>query len=245
MQLDQELAEGVLSGANTPLLRLYRWHPNAVSLGYHQQLEDIDVEACHARGVDIVRRPTGGRAILHAEELTYSCIIPLDGSESGSASVIYSVVSRALVRGLRLFGVNADFQRSQPRFAGIHTSGMSIPCFTSSAKYEIEWRGRKLVGSAQRRFSRDDRHVVLQHGSILTGPSHNLLAQLLCVKDANEVDSIANELSVRTVDLKEITGTDVDMGTLGDCIKKGFEQEWEIGFDSADYHPIFSELKHA
>lgn len=245
MRVDERLADEVLSGASMPTLRLFRWQPSAISLGYHQQVEDVDLEACRTRGIDVVKRPTGGRAILHADELTYSCILPLDGFESGSTGHVYKVISKALVRGLKLFGVDVDFQRSQPHLNNIYKSQLSIPCFTSSAKYEVEWRGRKLVGSAQRRFVKDGREVVLQHGSILTGPSHKTLAQLLRTTDSSTVASITNELSLRTVDLQEITGRDVDVNELGICIRKGFEQEWGIEFDLSERYSIIDELKYA
>ena len=159
-----------------PALRLYRWRPWAVSLGYHQREDHLIAERLRADGIDIVRRPTGGRAILHAEELTYSVVMSVAGQ---GVLHVYNAISRALVRGLRHLDVEVSLQRSQPNFPEAYRHASSIPCFASSARYEIEWRGRKLVGSAQRRYLADGKEVVLQHGSILCGPAHLNLVDYL------------------------------------------------------------------
>ncbi|MBI4536048.1 MAG: lipoate--protein ligase family protein, partial [Ignavibacteriae bacterium] len=176
MEFDEQCARTLLAGAGVPTLRLFRWKPWAVSIGFNQNIGEIDVEKCAALGIDVVRRPTGGRAILHAEELTYS-VVMLAGRHS--VLEIYNMISKALVNGLSLFGIEATLQRLQPNFAETYKHPSSIPCFTASARYEIELNGRKLVGSAQRRYRNDEREVVLQHGSILTGPAHRRLADLL------------------------------------------------------------------
>ena len=216
-----------------PTLRLYRWKPWAISLGYNQDESDINVARAISEGIDVVRRPTGGRAILHAEELTY-CVI----MEAGRRSIlqVYNEISRALVRGLALYGVSVSLQKSQPDFREEYRQSSSIPCFSSSARYEIEWRGRKLVGSAQRRFGSGDRDVVLQHGSILCGPAHRLLSRYLAVQDAAGVSRVERDLAEHTVDLAELGGGPVDLGRLTRCIQQGFEEEWQIMF--ADHEEI-------
>lgn len=227
MQFDEALARSLQEGGSTPSLRIFRWKPWAISLGYNQGAAEINANRCREEGIDIVRRPTGGRAILHAEELTYSVV--MYAGRKGILQV-YNEISSALVRGLRLFGVDATLQRSQPNFSEEYKHPSSIPCFTSSARYEIEWQGRKLVGSAQRRFADGTRDVVLQHGSILCGPAHRGLANYLVVNDSRVLDRIRSEMESKTVDLSEITGTVVDVTGLGECIKLGFEQEWHVTF---------------
>jgi lipoate-protein ligase A len=216
-------------GFPRPTLRLFRWNPWAISVGYNQDTGELDREACAREQIDVVRRPTGGRAILHAEELTYSVVMI-----TGRTSIlqVYNDISRALVRGLRIFGVDASLQRSQPNFVESYRQPTSIPCFTSSARYEIEWGGRKLVGSAQRRFSDGERDVVLQHGSILIGPAHRRLSEFLTVRDGPTLDVIRKDLRERTVDLSEILGGPVDVELLGECLRAGFEQEWGIEFEN-------------
>ena len=213
-----------------PTLRLFRWEPWAISVGYNQGTDELDAEKCKRDGIDIVRRPTGGRAILHAEELTYSIVMP-----AGRRSVlqVYNDISRALVRGLHLFGVDASLQRSQPHFPGVYRHPSSIPCFTRSSRYEIEWSGRKLVGSAQRRFAGGGRDVVLQHGSILCGPAHQRLADYLQLEHGETLAQIRQELRCKTVDCSEILGHPVDFRHLTDCIRRGCELEWEIAFTEA------------
>jgi lipoyl(octanoyl) transferase len=221
MALDESLARALASGEGTPSLRLYRWSPWAISLGYNQSAGEIDAERCARDGVDIVRRPTGGRAILHAEELTYSVVM-----QAGRKSVlqVYNEISTALVRGLALYGVDVSLQKSQPDFAREYRSSSSIPCFASSARYEIEWRSRKLVGSAQRRFSGTGGDVVLQHGSILCGDAHIRLADYLAAPVAEARAQIQATLRERTADLRMITGGAVDIPFLGECIRRGFEE---------------------
>jgi lipoate-protein ligase A len=229
MQWDEERARSLEEGNGVPTLRLFRWNPWAISLGYNQGTAELDVARCQRDGIDIVRRPTGGRAILHAEELTYSVV--MYAGRKGILQV-YNEISRALVRGLHLFGVNATLQRSQPDFAEEYRHPSSIPCFTSSARYEIEWNGRKLVGSAQRRFG--DHDVVLQHGSILCGPAHQRLADYLSIPDALMLERIRTEMKTKTVDLSEICAHPVQTEKLAACIKKGFEEEWNIAFSADD-----------
>jgi lipoate-protein ligase A len=225
MALDESLARALASGEGTPSLRLYRWKPWAISLGYNQPAGEIDAARCAGDGIDIVRRPTGGRAILHAEELTYSVVMP-----AGRKSVlqVYNEISTALVRGLALYGVDVSLQKSQPDFAREYRSSSSIPCFASSARYEIEWRARKLVGSAQRRFSGPGGDVVLQHGSILCGDAHIRLAGYLAAPVAEARAQILATLRERTADLRMITGSAVDMPRLGECIRRGFEEAWGL-----------------
>lgn len=230
MRFDEMLARRLVEGSGTQVLRIFRWRPWAISLGYNQDAAELSVQRCVQDGIDVVRRPTGGRAILHAEELTYSVVM-----FSGRKSVlqVYNDISRALVRGLALFGADVVLQRSQPDFRAEYRQASSIPCFTSSARYEIEWRGRKLVGSAQRRFSDGAHDVVLQHGSILSGPAHRRLADYLTVHNPAVAERIRREMEEKTVDLAELLGRPVDLGDLGHSIRKGFEVEWGVSFEDA------------
>jgi lipoyl(octanoyl) transferase len=230
MAYDEALARSFLGQTGgVPTLRLFRWKPWAVSLGYNQNAADLDAGRCAREGIDIVRRPTGGRAILHAQELTYSIALP-----AGRKTIlqVYNDIGRALVRGLTLFGVDVALQRSQPDFRSVYRQPSSIPCFTSSARYEIEHKGRKLVGSAQRRFSDGEHEAILQHGSILCGPAHRRLADLLTVQDPAVLDQLRSDLQEKTTDLSEIVGREADLDALGDCLREGFEREWGVVFST-------------
>jgi len=227
MCFDEALAEHLQHGAGAPTVRVYQWQHWAVSLGYHKSIEEIDQLRCQARGIDIIRRPTGGRAILHAEELTYSVVLPVDGR---STLQVYNEISNALVRGLKLFGVEVALQRTQPNFPEQYRRPSSIPCFASSARYEIEWHGRKLVGSAQRRYTGGVQDVVLQHGSLLCGPAHHDLIDLLSMREDEAIAVLKRELRARTTDLASILGAPVNLQDLVACIREGFEKEWGISF---------------
>jgi lipoate-protein ligase A len=235
MQRDEQLARALLNGRGVPTLRLYRWQPWAISLGFNQDMRHIDIARARLDGIDVVRRPTGGRAVLHAEELTYSVVM---AAEHRTVLEVYNAISRALVRGLRLFGVEVSLTKSQPDFREHYRTPSSIPCFTASARYEIEWEGRKLVGSAQRRFrSPQTTHdIVLQHGSILFGPAHKRLVEYLLLPDQSTRRALMQELNDKTVDLSLLKRGPVDLGELAECIRRGFQEEWGIRFVRDELH---------
>lgn len=144
-------------GLVPPTLRFYGWRPPALSLGYAQKAErEVDLDACGRAGVDVVRRPTGGRAVLHDREVTYSVVISTQ-LLPGSVVETYRHLSAGLVEGLRLLGLPAQVKADPPR-PGLR----SAACFDAPSWYELVVDGRKVVGSAQVRRG----GVILQHGSI-------------------------------------------------------------------------------
>lgn len=159
MALDQAIAEACAAGEQPPTLRFYRWVPPAISLGRHQHFSDVDTETAAELGYDIVRRPTGGRAILHTDELTYSVSAPADEPRvQGSVMDAYLRLSNALLVGLHDLGLEADKAPGSVR-AG---PDVSPACFEVPSAYEITAGGKKLLGSAQSRRA----GYVLQHGSL-------------------------------------------------------------------------------
>lgn len=179
MAVDQAMAEACAAGAVPPTLRFYRWQPPAVSLGRHQPLSDVDLEAARARGYDVVRRTTGGRAILHTDELTYSVATP-EGEPRVSGGVMesYLRLSNALVAGLQALGLAAAEKAGSDVRAG---PNVSAACFEVPSAYEIVVGGRKLMGSAQSRRQ----GYVLQHGSLpLVGDITRLVEVLALEPDA-------------------------------------------------------------
>jgi lipoate-protein ligase A len=164
MAVDEVLLDGVAAGTAAPTLRFYEWSPPCLSLGYFQPFDVVDLDACRALGVEVVRRPTGGRAILHDRELTYSVALPASAlGHDGGVLPSYYRLSLALQDGLRRLGVPATLAPE---------SAVSIPtvhgpvCFDRPSAHEILLQGRKLVGSAQMRRGGG----ILQHGSILIEP---------------------------------------------------------------------------
>lgn len=228
MDFDLQLVE-IVSKGKIPHLRFYQWDPYAISLGYHQNIESINLELCRKYGIDVVYRPTGGRAILHAEELTYSIVMPL----SFTPNETYYLVNRALIEGFRLYDDKlrgVDLEKSQIDFKNFYKSSRSIPCFSSSAKNEIKYTNKKLVGSAQR----VNNDVVLQHGSILIGEYHKKLADYLVIEE-KEKELLRKDLNEKTISLKEILDEDIDIDRLKESIKKGFEKIFEAEFIYHEY----------
>ncbi len=216
MATDEALLEGVAAGA--PALRVYGWQPPAVSFGYGQQPgREVDLDKCRAAGIEVVRRLTGGRAVLHWDELTYSVLCREDDPQCGGPiSHTYRRIGEALVTGLRLYGVEAALERAPARPLRPRVAGVSEPCFSSLARWEVKCRGRKLIGSAQRRV----RGAVLQHGSLLTGPRHRRLLELLPPGAAGGEG--ARRLEEGSTFLAECAAGPVDLGRLAACLAEGF-----------------------
>ena len=177
MAVDDFLVHQTGKLLDRPLLRFYTWQPYCISLGYHQNIEDVDVARCQQEGIQVVRRPTGGRAVLHAEELTYSVVYPIRDVQ---VEEFYRLVHLPFVRALRELGVPAEFQQAQADFRTFYKTDSAPVCFATSARYEVEIEGRKLIGSAQRVYER----AILQHGSLLLGQAHEHLVDLLHLPEA-------------------------------------------------------------
>lgn len=174
-------------------LRVYGWVPAALSLGFHQDASAVDRDALARRGVDLVRRPTGGAAVLHADEITYAVAAPLGLPGLGrSVLEIHGAVARALVATLRQFAVDVDL------------GGGGIPrdfaCFAGAGGHELTVAGRKLVGSALRR----GRRAFVQHGSLLRGPAHLDLVHFMAGLDEDARARERDRLAAVTCSLEEL-----------------------------------------
>lgn len=171
MALDDALLHSVASGASVPILRLYRWQPATLTVGYAQTIDaGIDLDACRAGGIDVVRRPTGGRAVLHDREVTYAVIAPVGGPFGTGVAESYRVIAGVLRNVLCKFGLPAELvpgqSRGQPGRAA---------CFTAPAQHELLVDGCKVAGCAQKRRGQ----MFLQHGSIPLDLDLDLLKQLM------------------------------------------------------------------
>ncbi len=224
MEFDLKLADECSD--NTAYLRFYQWLPYAISLGANQLFNDINLVKAANDNIDVVKRPTGGRAVLHAEELTYSVIIP---TASGlTPHEIYNKISLALVRGLIKYDSNLKnikLENRQPDFSSLLKNPFGVICFASTAKHEVKYNGKKLVGSAQRRFKK----VTLQHGSILVGAFHRYLLDYLNCDEKTKTE-LKQKMIDKTIELETILKRKVDYSQLIDSLVKGFEDEWEIKF---------------
>lgn len=227
MQLDENIAQKVAAGVSPPVLRFYQWQPYCISLGKYQKLQEINLEKSRDAGLDVVHRPTGGRAILHAEELTYSIIFK--DEISGNIEETYRRISEVLVHGLRKMGIPAEIAPEQADFKTLYKQPSSAACFSSSAKYEVQVNGKKLVGSAQRRFA----GAVLQHGSILIGPYHRRLTEFLNLNE-NDKEQMDGLLRDKTVEIERFRR--VNLEELKFELKNAFQEKFGIEFREAAEH---------
>lgn len=160
-------------------LRVYGWKPSALSIGFHQSTQEVDRPALEACGIDLVRRPTGGAAVLHADEITYAVAAPLGMAGLGRGVIeIHAAIADAMAQAFSELGLVVDFGGGgQPR---------DFACFASAGGHEMTVNGRKLVGSALRR----GRRAFLQHGSILRSEAHLELCRFMSGLDeeAREIE---------------------------------------------------------
>jgi len=213
MAVDEALALGCDGGWSSPTLRVYRWALPTVSLGVNQSIEgEVNLTACRERRIPVVRRPTGGRALLHHRELTYSLAIPI---LRGSRSVFhdYRWISQCLLLALRRLGVEATLSR------GDHLKGEAGGlCFLSSTRYEVTVNGRKLIGSAQRRLN----GALLQHGSLLIELEHAAW---------NALFPQGRDLEARATALRLLLGRSPSWEELVEALRAGFEAGAAVTLD--------------
>ena len=226
MAVDETLLQGVESGTSPPTLRVYAWAPPTVSIGHSQRASaELDLEACRRFGFGVVTRPTGGRAVLHAGELTYSVTGPSGEAPLGSSiGETYRAVAAALLLALSRLGVEAELAPvpTAPRERG----EAAPPCFVSAGRHEVVVGGRKLVGSAQRRTGQ----AVLQHGSLLLDPSHVRLADVMRLRRESDREAVRRALAAGTVDLSTLLSREVTFGEVAGAVRSGFERAWGVAF---------------
>ncbi len=173
MQMDAVLLNDARNPEFVPILRFYDWLNPTLTIGYGQPRSDIDYDALRNAGVDFAVRPTGGRAVLHWDEVTYSIVLPASHPIAESSVIeSYKAISEGLVAGLHLLNIPAEITRGE---LGGHKNPS---CFSSTSRYEVVVGGRKLIGSAQRR-----KHgALLQQGSIPVSPDFRRLNEFMTEK---------------------------------------------------------------
>ena len=226
MEYDIALARALVDGVGNPTIRVYAWQPFAISLGWNQSMDEIDLAKTSASGIDVVRRPTGGRAILHSEELTYSVVMRVKGKNVLS---VYDDIGQALVTGLQELGALVAIEKSQPHFPSLYRTTSAIACFSSTGRYEIKCYGKKLVGSAQRRYVADNgEEVVLQHGSILLGPDHKRMVDFLNFPSEEGRDVLRRRLDEKTTELTTVLNRTITFDEVAEAVLQGFRKSWSI-----------------
>jgi lipoate-protein ligase A len=218
MAVDEAILEAVGRGDSLPTLRLYAWEPACLSLGYGQPLSDVDISRLEAHGWELVRRPTGGRAILHTNELTYSVIAPLDEPRvAGTVLESYSRLALGLVEALHLLNLPVEIHE---QVVG-NNKTLNPICFEVPSTSEITVGGKKLVGSAQARR----REGILQHGSLpLTGDLTRIL-QALKYPDDEARQNAANHLLERATTVEAALGRVVTWDEAAQAFITAFRSE--------------------
>lgn len=225
MALDEALLESVGIHNNTAALRLYTWQPGCISLGYAQPIGDIDETNRLSIGWDIVRRPTGGRAVLHIDELTYSVIAPKDEPRvHGSIIESYRRLSIALLTALHRLGLNANADKE---YAMPNGSQKNTPvCFEVPSNYEITVDGKKLIGSAQARKHK----AVLQHGSLpLIGDVTRIL-EVMHFINQQEKELARQKLLDHATTLEKCLGRQISFLTAANTFQSAFAETLNLNF---------------
>jgi lipoyl(octanoyl) transferase len=205
------------------VLRLYSWRPSAVSIGFQQKIESVDLDACRKARIDVVRRPTGGRAVLHANELTYAVITRAHPAE-GLYAVHNKIVKALLmsISSLPSFAPTREPLIVTPRADANQKTSLPVACFASASRHEATWRGKKVIGSAQRRFG----EVVLQHGSILLAQDHLQLPELLNLSETDRLQ-MRETLERETATLSDVFSREITISECANAIRDNFVERFE------------------
>ncbi len=228
MAIDEAILDQARLHRVPPTLRLYAWDPPCLSLGRAQPLEQVDLVRLQAEGWDWVRRPTGGRAILHTDELTYAVAGPMDHPDLGGGVLdSYRRLSAGLRRALEILGVNPDPPLGTPA----DEEGRRQPiCFEVPSAYEITVRGRKLVGSAQVRRGGG----VLQHGTLPLRGDLRRICRALHYSDESGRRAAGERLLEHAATLEQALGVAVSWDEAAQAFAQGFQEAlgWSLDADS-------------
>ena len=206
MAIDRAVLVMSSKGGVLPTLRFYGWEPSAISIGYFQSLEEeVDLDTCRKLGVDYVRRITGGGAVFHEEELTYSIVIPENHPQIPENILeSYGKICGAVMRGLDNLGIESKY----------------VPI------NDIITGGRKISGNAQTRKSK----TVLQHGTVLTDVDVEKMFSVLKVPNEKIKDKLIADVRQRVTSIKHVLGKEIRFEDVAKAMKSGFEQEFDIEF---------------
>ncbi len=228
MATDRAILQACGEGKAPPTLRLYGWKEPTLTVGYSQDAcRDVDLDRCRDFGIPVVQRPTGGKALLHDRELTYSLVAPIPHARfPASLRETFRVISEALLVSLRLLGVQ---EAGMAKTKGMPRQGRSPSCFSALNHCEITARDKKLIGSAQRRMSRS----FLQHGSLWIDCDRSFMASLFKFDHPQAKDKNLEILERHTTTLNQVCGRNVEFAEAAQAFGRGFRQvfpdKWESG----------------
>jgi len=212
-----------------PTLRLYRWAELTLSLGRFQRVETVDLEECARRKIEVVRRPSGGRAVLHGFEVTYSLVHPLE--RLGNVTKSHRQIAEALVVGLRKIGLAAeliDVKRSPQNLSGA--------CFAAPTRFELTVAGRKVAGSAQVR----DRLALLEHGSLPLELDLERMAAVLQSDDLSQ-EQLEELLRRQAAGLRDFAPR-LRAEEVEEALIAGFAERFGANFVEVEDNPTAEEL---
>ena len=219
MGLDEAVLESVASKSSLPTLRFYGWKPRAISIGYFQGVRDeVDIDACGRQGVDIVRRITGGGAVFHDAEVTYSIIIP-EGHPLAPLSILdsYGILCSGIVAGLEEMGIAAEFAPINDIVSG----------------------GKKVSGNAQTR----KKGCLLQHGTVLLKVDVETMFALLKVPKEKALGKMIEDVKARVTSLSEMLRSEISFDEAAFAMQAGFVRA--LGLDPHDENPSPEEQEKA
>ena len=204
MAIDRSILVANSNGMVPPTVRLYGWVPPAISIGYFQSLtEEVDLDACQRLGVDYVRRITGGGAVFHDKEVTYSLVIPESHLQIPKNILkSYGRICGAIIKGLQNLGIESEYAPINDIVSG----------------------GKKISGNAQTRKL----GTVLQHGTILLDVDVDTMFSLLKVPNEKMKDKLIKDVKQRMTSIQHILGRTIDFHDVADAMKHGFEEEFQI-----------------
>jgi lipoate-protein ligase A len=229
MARDEALLRKVVAKESEPVLRFYQWKPAGLSIGRFQKItEGVDLDACNYLGVEAVRRLTGGEAVLHDDELTYSIIIPFTHPRFDGRGVIdtYKTISRALVKGLQLSGVDSTMAGKAPTRPDPAGQGV---CFYTPTVNEVVAGGKKIIGSAQTR----EKLVILQHGSIPIDWDIKKQFDVMAIPKENR-DIFTNLFKDRATTIAEQLGKRPEVDELISNFSRGFEEVFDMELEPSE-----------
>jgi lipoyl(octanoyl) transferase len=227
MAVDESILEHIGRGEAMPTLRLYAWSPPCLSLGHAQPFADVDMDRLHQHGWEVVRRATGGRAILHTDELTYAVIAPIDEPRvEGSVLESYNRLAQVLLLAVKSLELPVEMKEGKAE-----NSSMANPvCFEVPSTYEITVNGKKLIGSAQAR----KREGVLQHGSLPLTGDLSRICQTLVFEDESARELAVRRLLERATTVESALGRGVSWEVAAHAFIQAFEAQLGLSLKSGE-----------
>ena len=230
MAVDEAVLESAGRGVSLPTLRLYDWQPACLSLGYAQSIKDVDLPRLRAHGWELVRRATGGRAILHVDELTYSIAAhPGERLVQGSILESYQRLAQALIAAVRALGLPVEMEENAP----LASAANGPVCFEVPSAYEIVVAGKKLIGSAQAR----KKEGVLQHGTFPLYGDLTRITRALVFPDEQARAAAAQKLLARATTAETVSGRLIGWDEAAQAFVQAFETGLDLKLEPGELTP--------